>query len=84
MRKTIHAEEGHWLTQSDSNKFRPRVFVKSLPVNYPQYWTQWTDEQKNEYEKEHGKQTLLTLLKYANNFDYSKVPGGILGGKVEE
>ena len=80
----ITANEGFWLTQSESNEFRPRIFVKRLPVNYPQYWTQWTDEQKQAYEVEHGTMSPFDLLKYMHNFDYSHIKGGVFGGKESE
>lgn len=79
MRQWITANKGCWLTQSDTNPHRPRVFVKSLPVNYPNAWTNWTEEQYQEYIKENGEQTIFDLVKYMRNFDYSSYDGGIFG-----
>lgn len=56
MRQWIHAANGKWLTQSESNPTKDaRIFIKSLPVNNPSNWVEWTDEQKMEYEKDHLK-----------------------------
>lgn len=77
-REIIFAKEGCWLTQSEKNDKRPRIFVKTLPVHYPEMWCNWTDEQYQEYCKEHGEMTTAKLIQYYSNFDYSK-EGGFLG-----
>lgn len=79
MREWIFAKQNCWLTQSDGNKFRPRVFLKSLPVNYPDKWTNWTEEQYQDYIKSNGKPSIFDYIKYMMNFDYSGIKGGILG-----
>ena len=79
MREWIFAKQNCWLTQSDGNEFRPRVFLKSLPVNYPDKWTNWTEEQYQDYIKSNGKPSIFDYIKYMMNFDYSGIKGGILG-----
>lgn len=67
MRKTIYAKENCWLTQSPVNKRKPRIFLKSISVNYPDCWENWTEEQYQEYIKEHGKPGLKELIECANS-----------------
>ena len=71
----MFAKKDCWLTQSELNQFRPRIFMKVIPVNYPKYWTTWTNEEKEAYEAENGKMKPTDLLAYYNNFDYSKTGG---------
>lgn len=84
MRKFIFAKKNCWLTQSEDNSYRPRIFVKSLPVNYPNKWTNWTEEQYQEYIKENGEPTVLDFIKYVRNFNYSEYEGGIFGSPKEK
>ena len=70
-RKFIFAKEGCWLTQSDKNPHRPRIFLKSIPSKYPNAWVNWTDEKYQEYCKEHGPMTKEVLKEYLSNFDYT-------------
>lgn len=74
-RHLIFAKEGYWLTQSDKNPHRPRVFFKSIPVKHPEAWVNWSDEKYKEYCKEHGPMTKEKLMQYFSNFDYSKEKG---------
>lgn len=69
VRKFIFAKEGCWLTQSDKNPYRPRVFLKSIPVIDPELWVNWTDEKYQEYCKEHGPMTKELIKEYLSNFD---------------
>lgn len=77
MRTFIYANKGCYLTQSENNPHRPRLFFKALPVHYPDMWTNWTEEQYRQYIAEHGKTTIENLIQYVSQFDYSNEPNGI-------
>lgn len=75
MRQFIFAKKDCWLTQSEVNVFRPRIFLKMIPVNYPESWTEWTNKQKEDYEAQYGKMKPTDIIAYYNNFDYSTTGG---------
>ena len=69
MRKVIRASEGNWLTQSDTHPFNEvHIFIKSLPVNTPSNWVEWTDAQKTDYEQSHpsGEEAWKIFMSHFN------------------
>ena len=73
-REIIFAKEGCWLTQSEKNQFRPRIFLKNIPIKYGdrEQWINWTEEKYQEYCKENGPMSVEKIVKYMENFDYTK------------
>lgn len=83
MRTWIFSKKDCWLTQSELNDRKPRVFVKRLPVNHPEMWTEWTETQRQEYIREYGETTLSDYIKCYKAIDYSTIEGGFWGKKQE-